>query len=494
MAMSIQQGRRHAARSAARKTTARRIACLAIHIAATAACLPSAALTECSAPGDPGLNEAARKHLERASKWYLPSRLGVFYHWGLFTGGGLHTTDKKRYKPLTYPTPEAFEAAAGDPARVADNFVESALAFGAKYVILTAWHTCEAHMAIYPTEIPDFRNKTKNDYIGPYLDAAHKAGLKAMVYFPSDSHNWDVDPQNPTIDPRTGKRGGAYYVDFIGRVLRELKSRYGDRIDGFWIDGGMHGKCAQIPAKIRELWPDALVVGNCVTDFRVDVDVSTTEICPAKDVRPAYCRPEGFRRVSPWGGALPQRDLNEDDLLIGYWWYTGELDEKNEFVRDPRMLVKRIVTSLGQRGRWNCTIGLGPTVDGTLPKYMKAMTENLRAFLAWASPAIYGTKGSAGTFFDPGWAGAVNGPTCAAFYSVTQSMESPNVFYAIVTEARTAKRNKSVFQTNGRSPRRVSDLRTGREYRFSAPFGTVVENIDWSDIETYGATILKFEF
>lgn len=29
---------------------------------------------------------------------------------------------------------------------------------------------------------------------------------------------------------------------------------------------------------------------------------------------------------------------------------------------------------------------------------------------------------------------------------------------------------------------------------FTAPFGTVVENIDWSDIETFGATVLKFEF
>ena len=64
----------------------------------------------------------------------------------------------------------------------------------------------------------------------------------------------------------------------------------------------------------------------------------------------------------------------------------------------------------------------------------------------------------------------------------------------IVTEIKEGKRNKSIFQTNGRAPRRVSDLRTGREYPFTVPHGTVVENVDWSDIETYGATILKFEF
>ena len=463
-------------------------------VAATAACAGECVLDAANA-ADPGVCEAVRARFERAERWYLPSRLGVFYHWGLFTGGGCHASNKKLYKPLTYPTPEAFEAAAGDPVRVADNFVESARALGAKYMILTVWHTCGAHMVLYPTSIPEFRNKTSKDYIGPYLDAAHKAGMRAMVYFPSDSNNWNADPENPSIDPRTGDKGSAYYVGFIHRVLDELKERYGDRIDGFWIDGGLHGKCSEIPPKIRKLWPDALIVGNCVTDFRVDVDVSTTEICPGKAATPAYCRPDGFRRVSPWGGALPQRDLNEDNLLVGYWWYTGELDDRNELVRDPRLLVKEIVSSLGQRGRWNCTIGVGPTIDGTLPAFTRAMTANLRAFLKWATPAIYGTKGPAGSFFDPGYAGAVNGPTSAAFYSVTQSLENPNVFYAIVTEARaSAKKNKSVFQTNGRIPRRVSDLRTGREYTFSAPYGTVVENIDWSDIETFGATVLKFEF
>jgi len=465
-------------------------------VAATAACAGECVLDAANA-ADPGVCEAVRARFERAERWYLPSRLGVFYHWGLFTGGGCHTSNKKLYKPLTYPTPEAFEAAAGDPVRVADNFVESARALGAKYMILTVWHTCGAHMVLYPTSIPEFRNKTSKDYIGPYLDAAHKAGMRAMLYFPSDSNNWNADPENPSIDPRTGDKGSAYYVGFIHRVLDELKERYGDRIDGFWIDGGFPGKCGEITPKIRALWPSALVIGNNITDFRVDCDVSTTEVCPGNVARPAYCRPDAFRRVGPWGGGtVPQRDLNEDDLLLGYWWYTGELDDKNDLVRDPRILVKRIVSSLGQRGRWNCTIGVGPTIDGTLPAYARKVAETLQSFLQWASPAIYGTKGPAGSFFDPGYADAdaPKGRNCGGFYSVTQSLDDPKTFYVIVTEIKEGKRNKSIFQTNARAPRRVSDLRTGREYPFTVPHGTVVENVDWSDIETYGATILKFEF
>jgi len=439
-----------------------------------------------------------RDHLARADRWYLPSRLGAFFHWGLYTGGGCHTKESQYYSPLTYATPAAFEAAAPDPQLVARNLAASAKSMGARYVILTLWHTCGAHMMLYPTAVPEFRNKTSVDYVGPYLDEVRKAGLHAMVYFPTDSNNWDFDPAHPTIDPKVGPCGTAAFVDFIGRTLDELKSRYGEKIEGFWIDGGFPDKTREIPAKIRSLWPYAVIVGNNISDFRVDCDVSTTEVCPQKDAKPAYCRPEAYRSLGSFGSAIAQRDLNEDDLMIGGWWYEGERGKEDELVRDPRLLVKRVVSTLGQRGRWNCTVAIGPRIDGTLPPYAKPIVDNLRNFLAWAGPAVYGTKGPAGTFFDPGYAGALNGNTCAAFYSVTQSLSDPRVFYALVTETNfetgRRERNRSVFQTNGHAPQRVTDIRTGRSYAFTTPYGVQIDDIDWSDIGTFGATVLKFEF
>ena len=441
-----------------------------------------------------------RERLARAGKWYLPSRFGVFYHWGLFTGGGCRAKTKYA-KPLAYETPAAFEAAAPDPNLVARNFAASAKSMGAKYTILTLWHTCGGHMALYPSAQGEFRNKTTIDYVGPYLDEAKKAGLHAMVYFPTDSNNWDFDPERPTIDPKVSRHDSAEFNAFLCRVLDELKARYGDRIDGFWIDGGFSAATAKIPEKIHSLWPDAVVIGNNVTDFRVNVDVSTTEVCPAGIARPDYCRPEAFRSVGSFGSAIAQRDLNEDDLTVGSWWYGGEDDNGSDLVRllkSPQILVKRVVSSLGQRGRWNCTVGIGPRIDGTLSPRMAPIVENLRKFLAWAGPAVYGTKGPAGTFFDPGYAGSLNGGTYAAFYSVTQSLADPNVFYALVTETNAEKgkreRNRVIFQTNGHRPRRVTDLRTGRAYAFSTPDGVLIEGVDWSDVDTYGATVLKFEF
>lgn len=450
-----------------------------------------------------------RDHLERANKWYLPSRLGAFYHWGLYTGGGCRVRGAYE-KPLTYPSPAAFETAAPDPQVVARNLAVGAKDLGANYTILTLWHTCGGHMVLYPTKLPEFRNKTKQDYIAAYLDEARKLGIHPMLYFPTDCNNWNFDPQNPTMNPSVTDCFSPAFTAFLGHVMDELKERYGSRIEGFWIDGGFPGTTGDVCKRIRAQWPDAVIVGNNATDFRrgtfaandmttprqpVDVDISTTEDCPPHDTKPDYCRPAAFRSLGVCGGALAQRDLNEDDLTIGGWWY-GERKIDDALVRDPRIFVKRVVSSLGQRGRWNCAIGVGPRIDGTLPTESVSIVDCLRRFLAWAGPAIYGTKGPAGTFFDPGYAGAVNGGTCAAFYSVTQSLNDPNIFYVLVTEANLApeKRNVSIFQTNGHAPRRVTDLRTGRDYAFTTPYGVLIEDIDWSDINSYGATVLKFEF
>lgn len=469
-----------------------------IILAMTAATAVSAAVV--SAAEDAVVEEHAAR-MNRAEKWYLPGRIGMFYHWGLYTGGGCRA--KVAYaKPLKYPTAADFEKAAPDPVSVARNMVAGAKEFGATYTILTLWHTCGGHFALYPSKMPEFRNKSSIDYIAPYLDEAKKAGLHPLLYFPTDCNNWDFDPENPTMDPAVTDCHSPAFTAFLVRVLEELRGRYGVRIEGFWIDGGFPGSTGEVCNKIHALWPNAVVIGNNISDFRVNCDVSTSEICP-KDTHasPAYNRVDTFSRLGSFGSAIAQRDLNEVDYNLAGWWYGGEKGKEVPYVKDPRLLVKEVVCALGQRGRWNATIAVGPRIDGTIPPFLAPVAANFGKFLKWAAPAVYGTKGPAGTFFDPGYAGAMNGSTCAAFYTVTQSLADPNTFYAIITERDVSKlangkerANISIFQTNGHRPRQVTDLRTGRKYAFSTPCGTVVENIDFSDVDAFGATILKFEF
>ena len=56
---------------------------------------------------------------ERLMKWWAQARFGLFYHYGLFTGGGCSVRETAGLpgEPLKYPTAEAFDAATPDPAR-----------------------------------------------------------------------------------------------------------------------------------------------------------------------------------------------------------------------------------------------------------------------------------------------------------------------------------------------------------------------------------------
>ena len=428
--------------------------------------------------------DSYRRRLAHASEWYLPSRLGVFYHWGLFTD-----REKGRFR---YNTPAEFEAAAADPEQIGRNMADLAKGMGAKYAVLTLWHTNARHMMLFPTRETSFVNRTTKDYIGPYLRACRAAGLKGLLYFPTDSSTWDADPQHPTIDPRVGPPGTIAFVDCVGRVLDELKERYGDLIDGFWLDGGFPGLTCTFPSKIHSLWPKAIVIGNNHVRMTIpDVDICTTEVCPRWPTQPDYCRPDGYRLTNAFRMPPPPDDLNEDVPTMGEWEWAGLAGLKKPFVEDPNRLVKMIVCSLGQRGRWNCCVGIGPLIDGTGAEPVRKAVDAMGRFVAWAGEAVYGTKGPAGTFFG---AGNLYGYGFKGFCSVTQSLSDPNVFYAIVTEAEYTGDNLVLFATNGHTPRRISDLRTGRTYSFATYQSTEVSGVDWSDVKTYGATVLKFEF
>ena len=112
---------------------------------------------------------------ERLMKWWAEARFGLFYHYGLFTGGGCSVRESAGYpgESLKYPTAEAFDAATPDPEVVAANLCDAAVRAGARYVILTALHSGEAMCVLFPTRNPAYNYRTRKDYIGAFLDAAH---------------------------------------------------------------------------------------------------------------------------------------------------------------------------------------------------------------------------------------------------------------------------------------------------------------------------------
>jgi len=437
------------------------------------------------------LAKKVQARLDRLMKWYLPSRVGIFYHYGLFTGGGNATTEKTWCRPLTYKTPEEFEAAAPDPDLVAKNLVRNALDMGAKYLILTAIHTCGGLMMLFPTKQPEFRRKTKLDYLGAYLKAARAAGLYPLIYYPGDTHNFDADESAGAVAPQITQDGCQEYVEVTTRVLDELKERYGDLIAGFWLDGGAPGNFWKVPGEIRKRFPEAVVVVNGRSDFMIDEqDMGTTEFY-ADEPDPAYNRAQAYYKVKDANCNLPPEDFIEDIPTPNGWWYQGEGTVGKQWLNDRFFLLHQMITSLGQRGKWNFAPGIGPRIDGTVPDELRPSLAAIKDFLSWGSEAVYGTKGPAGTFFHAGYFGLWS--WSKGFYSVTTPLNNElKTFYVLVTGKPTG--DAALFDTAGNEPKRITDLHTGKDVPFEMWHGTVIRNYDWSDVDNCGVTVLKFEF
>ena len=458
---------------------------------------------------EPKLSAANAARLDRLSDWYLPGRFGLFYHYGLFTGGGSSACDSR--EPLAHPTPEAFDAATPDPREVARNLAAAAKDAGARYATLTLMHTCGGLTVLFPTARPEFLHRTRKDYVGPFLEECRAAGVMPMLYLPGDCNNRDNPQTGPDVPEEVG-RDPARFARAVEDLLVELHGRYGNLPAGFWLDGGLPDAFRAVPARIRALWPRAVVVANGASELDCDdADVGTSEILGnPRTFAPAYDRPGAFRfflngsrdgrtpaagwkaapGVNAWNGrATPQTDFNEDVPTPHHWWFHGEDEEiAPECEADRFFTLRQMLCSLGRRGRWNFQPGFGPRLDGTIPPRLRPQLDAIRDFLAWAGEAVYGTRGPAGTFVRAGWTELRGG---RAFHAATNRLDDPSVFYALFTETPTGR---VLVDTAGREPLRAVDLRTGRELPFRMGAGPIFGDGPWGDVAAFGAAVVRLEF
>jgi len=442
----------------------------------------------------------ARK--ERVMEWYAPARLGLFVHWGLYTGGGM-ITGGPNFTPLTYPDIASFEAAAPTPEEFASNIVALAEKIGAKYINLTLLHSNDGYAIIYPTALTEFQLRTTKDYLGAVLNVCEQHGIRVMVYFPLEVAATEIKG-GPYIAP--GITARALYE----KLIQELSERYGDKIGGFWLDGGFTDAFLDFPAYIRQFFPAAIInVNSCTFGQVADVDFTVTEFLG--DVpSPAYDRPSGLRKMNKFNINVPPDDFNEDIPNCASWWYwknrgrfaAGISNKEKPYLDDKFFLVKQLISSLGQRGQWNCTLGLPVLIDGTVEEMYWPMLDAVSEFLKWGSEAVYKTTGGIKSPIRPG---SFHG---GGYCSVTQSLETPSNCYVLVTEAPAAERSGyflqsphpgssyAAFFTNGYVPVCISDLRSGEVLEFSMPGGNGVylKDVDWSDVQQYGVKVLKVEF
>ena len=160
----------------------------------------------------------------------------------------------------------------------ADAWAALAKEAGAGYVVLTTKH--HDGFALWDTKFSDFSsvNKAGRDFIGPYVEAVRKAGLKMGLYFSlPDWHDlsYPVTPTPLGTRPQKAWPPNAYhsiaedparwqqYLTLMNGQIRELLSNYG-QIDLIWFDGGWEHTIEEwqgydLVKMIRELQPTLIM-------------------------------------------------------------------------------------------------------------------------------------------------------------------------------------------------------------------------------------------
>ena len=120
---------------------------------------------------------------EERMKWFREARFGIYVHFGLYSilGRGEWTMYSERIPAAEYAQlADQFNPAPG----CAKEWVETAKAAGAKYMVLTTRH--HEGFCLFDSQYSDFtsvKHGCKRDIVREYVDAAREAGLKVGLYY-----------------------------------------------------------------------------------------------------------------------------------------------------------------------------------------------------------------------------------------------------------------------------------------------------------------------
>jgi len=247
---------------------------------------------------------------ENGLKWFAEAKVGMFYHFGLYTllGGNENEVrasgDKAAYRKLM----DKFSAKRFD----ADAWVDCAASMGARYIVPTSRHA--EGFCLWDSKLTKYKvtnTPCGRDLIAELAKACAKTkDVKFAFYF--NLETW----LNEGVDDDVWNQRGMTYPEFIKGQLTELLTNYGP-VALVWFDHGhktLLGQMEDVGRHIKSLQPDCLVnnrgvrkterpVGDFLTPERdlPESDPSkklVIESCDAMGVRSwGYCKDEAFWSV-----------------------------------------------------------------------------------------------------------------------------------------------------------------------------------------------------
>jgi len=354
-------------------------------------------LKEIDAGIEAGPYKADWEDLERhqaAPEWFLDAKLGIYFHWGIYTVTGRHEWHlqkmyivdrfrefhEKTYGPIDeYPyhkLAEQFDGTHFDAEDWAKLFKES----GAKFAGPCAVH--HDTFAMWDSKITPWNSANygpRRDIVGELEKAIKAQGLKFLTTFHNErSQQWIPRLEGSvtvSTDPEMRIRYANYSVEDYGKIflaeLGEVIDEY--QPDAIWFDGGMDG--------IR---PDTIhkrflaYYFNSADKWGRDVMVNTK-----KHAYPPTISVIDFER----GGAkcLTQEPWLSDDFIGSGWMYRKPFQ-----ARPTKEILHNFLNVISKNG---CLLlNLSPTTDGRITEDQRAVLKELGDWLTVNGEAVYCTR------------------------------------------------------------------------------------------------------
>lgn len=317
-----------------------------------------------------GVKAPELKLSEEDMQWWRDAKLGLFFHWGLYSilGRGEWAMFNEKIPADEYAKlAERFNPLHWNPERMAQLAGEA----GMRYSVMVTRHHDGFALWDSPGSYGCFDSihaAANHDFVKEYTDAFRNAGLRVGLYYsPMD---WRFPGY---FEPVKLADNAALMKKQCYAQIEELTTRYG-QIDILWYDGGWLAH-AGTDADAAWFWEPVELNGM------VRRHQPTCVINPRSGWTGDFQCDEGTHAIT--GNILP---INwEKCFSIGtHWSY-----DPQERVMPLEEIIKIMIDCFVRGG--NVLLNVAPNPDGEIPSSQVERLKQIGAFMRKNGEAIYGT-------------------------------------------------------------------------------------------------------
>lgn len=350
-------------------------------------------------PTDMGINSSPiPSELQRKLEWFKNQKLGVIFHWGLYTEtsmgeswqlvknadwvrkNGAWREDIDTLRVDYWDRIKDFNPDKFNP----DDWAELCKKNGVKYIVFTAKH--HDGFTLYDTKYSDYKVTSdqcpysfnpKSNIYKEVVEAFRKQNLGIGAYYskpdwhspyywiPGKEANSSIANYNPLEKPAIWKK----FNDFTHAQIKEICCEYGD-IDILWLDGGWvnasNNEFLEMDAIIndaREKIPNLIVADRTIGGVYENYRTPEQQV-PEKIIH------------EPWESCI---------TLADNWCYL-----KDDVYKPFEEVLEMFLEIVSKGG--NLLLGIGPKWDGTLPEKSVELLNHFGDWLDVFGEGIYDSR------------------------------------------------------------------------------------------------------